>query len=111
MKRLLIILLRRLHYKALLFLLLSLGFLAMPRTAAAQQDLVDDQIVDVSDFCDLESICELESVAIIFDSTSPTQLDVLSETDVSLDALDNGWAAYDCGTVFEDNADIADGCA
>jgi hypothetical protein len=111
MKRLLTILLRRLDYKALLFLLLSLGFLAMPRTAAAQQDLVDDQIVDVSDFCDLEFDCELESVAIIYDSTEPTQLDVLSETDVNLDALDDGWAAYDCGAVFEDASELDEGCA
>jgi hypothetical protein len=28
-----------------------------------------------------------------------------------LDAQEDGWATYDCGSVFEDNSDLADGCA
>jgi hypothetical protein len=111
MKCLLIILLRRLHYKALLFLLLSAGFLATPPKAAAQQNLVNDFTVDVIDLCDFGFVCELESVSIIYDTTSPTHLDVLSETDVNLDALDDGFGAYDCGAVLQDGTDIDDGCA
>jgi|GEM_PF-3142586 hypothetical protein len=112
MKRFLNVLRRRsAHSKALLFLLLSLGILVMPSKAAAQQDLVDDEGVDVSDFCDIEFDCALESVAVIFDTTSPSHLDVLSETDVNLDAQDDGWAAYDCGSAFEDDEFLDGGCA
>jgi len=112
MRRLLSTLFRRsVHSKALLFLFLIFGILVLPRTASAQQDIVDDETFDVSDFCDFGFFCELESVAVIFDTTTPSHLDVLSETDVNLDALDDGWAAYDCGTVLEDGTDLADGCA
>src|ERR1043166_1502218 len=112
MKRLIVLLRRSAHYKALLFLLFGLGFLAMPSKAAAQtQDIVEDEVVDFSDLCDFGFDCEVESVAVIFDTTTPAHLDVLSETDISLDAQDDGWAAYACITVFQDDTDLTDGCA
>jgi hypothetical protein len=77
----------------------GVGLLVIPRVAVAQQDIVDDDIEDVSDFCDEGYDCELESYAAIYDTSSTVQLDVESETSVSLDALDDGFDSYDCAEV------------
>jgi hypothetical protein len=91
--------------------LLSVGLLALPRTAAAQQNLEIDTTTDVSDLCDFGFSCEVDSVTIIYDTSAPTHLDVLSETDVNLDALEDAFGAFNCGTILVNDNELDSACA
>ncbi|MGH9563015.1 MAG: hypothetical protein ACRD3S_16305, partial [Terracidiphilus sp.] len=90
---------------------IGMGVLAMPRIAAAQQDLIDDHIDDVSGYCDFGFDCELESYSAIYDTSSPSHLDIESDTAVNFDALDDGYAAYACGEATEDSSILDEGCS
>jgi hypothetical protein len=95
---------------ALLMLGLVVGVLAMPRFASAQQNIVEDDVEDVSDYCDFGYDCELESIAAILDTTSALELDTYSATYVNEDALDDGYDSFVCASVYQDDTEIAADC-
>ncbi len=95
---------------ALIAFAVGMGMLALPRIAAAQQNLIDDSVDDVSGYCDEGFDCQLESYSAIYDTSSTSHLDAESDTLVNLDALDDGFAAYDCAEVGQDSAILAEGC-
>ena len=86
------------------------GILGMPHCAVAQQDKTDDDVEDVSGYCDEGYDCQLESYTVIYDTSNPTELDVTGGTAVNEDALDDGYDAYVCAAAYQDDTDLADGC-
>jgi hypothetical protein len=92
---------------------IGFGILGMPRLAMAQQDIVDDEYYDLSDFCDEDAIgaCYLESTSIIFATSSTQKLDVYSETYVSDELWDEGLGAWACVYAYQDSTQINSGCA
>ncbi len=101
---------------ALLISVFVFGFLliALPKPAAAQSDITDDETVDVTDdFCDPDEgdDCEVESVASILDSSNQTDIDTYDATFITEDLLDYGYEAYVEGYLYQDDTLIADGDA
>jgi hypothetical protein len=99
---------------ALLILIFGFVFVGLPKSAAAQSDITDDETVDVTDdFCDPDEgdDCEVESVASILDSSNQTDIDTYAATFITPDLLDYGYEAYVEGYLYQDSTLIADGDA
>jgi len=97
----------------LLSLAVLLG-LGLTQPASAQNNLVDDSgQIGVNYLCDNsgEDDCLLESFAVLYDDTTPSSLDALDQTSVSMDSFDDGWDAFVCGYIYQDGVLYASGCA
>jgi len=86
--------------RALLGLGLFVGLgLGLPHLALAQQNLVNDSgVINLYDpYClagGPDDGCNLESFAVIYDTTTGSNLDALDQTSVSLDSFDDGYNAF-----------------